>query len=171
MKYLADNNIIHRDFALRNLLLSGTDKLSVKVADFGLSRIMQGGYYKTDDKQIPVKWSAIEVLKTGTYTPKSDVWSFGVMLWELFSFGNVPYSGLSNMETVDQVCEKGYRLPLPKSCPIDLHELMKQCWLENAKHRPTFQEIIDDIEKVQKNTYPDSSSAQKQGKNVSFYMI
>lgn len=98
MKYLEVNHIVHRDLALRNIFVTLNDKgeYVVKIGDFGMSRSVEKGYYKTDDKTIPVRWSAPEFIHFGITTHKSDTWSFGVCLWELFSYGAIPFAGLGN---------------------------------------------------------------------------
>src|SRR4051812_35751092 len=103
MQYLEQQQIIHRDLALRNLLVTVHDehKYLVKVADFGLSRSVDKGYYQSNDKTIPYRWCAPEIFDQGVYTAKSDVWAFGVMLWELFSYGAMPYAGITNAEVVE----------------------------------------------------------------------
>lgn len=96
---------------------------------------------------LPIKWSAPEVLKFNKTSSKSDVWSFGITLWELFSYGEVPYRGMSNKEVSEQVIA-GYRLEMPPGCPPEIWNLMKICWAENPKDRPTFSEINEDLEKL-----------------------
>jgi serine/threonine protein kinase len=152
MQYLVQKNIVHRDLSLRNLLVgrgNELDKYIVKISDFGLSRIMGKNYYKTDDATIPIRWSAPEVLEKGIFSSKSDVWSFGIVLWELFSLGNIPYTGMTNKEVIQFVLSDN-RLEKPTKCPDEIYELMLKCWNKNPQERPTFQELyyqIIDIEK------------------------
>src|SRR4029079_5080078 len=138
-----------RDLALRNLLVTTGDeeKYIVKVADFGLSRITDKGYYKTSDKTMPVKWRAPESLEYGSFSSKSDVWSFGVVLWELFSYGKLPYTGLSNKETIEKVLN-GYQMPPPEGCPKEMAELMADCWYPKAEARPTFKKISERFNEI-----------------------
>jgi len=106
MIYLHKENIIHRDLALRNLLVApGSEKsmFTIKVSDFGMSKMTSEEYYKSKSKAIPVKWSPPEVIQYGRFSVQSDIWAFGVTMWEIFSYGKMPYSGLSNRETIDEV--------------------------------------------------------------------
>jgi serine/threonine protein kinase/ankyrin repeat protein len=142
MKYLSQNHILHRDLAARNLLVKGEDKrFVVKVADFGLSRVTDGTYYSRSRK-FPIKWTAPEALQFARFSTKSDVWSFGVVLWEMFEFGKVPYQGMSNRDAMQYVLT-GSRLPKPDACPPELYRLMLDCWRADAQQRPTFQQIYD----------------------------
>jgi len=150
MLYLEGQGIVHRDLALRNLLV-GTrgdkyERFVVKVADFGLSRATNHGYYKSDSKTIPIKWSALEILlyDSYTYTSKCDVWSFGVTLWELFSYGVTPYPGMSNQECV-AFLRNGERLERPEKCPNEIYSLMLDCWKEKPEERPNFEQIFETI--------------------------
>jgi len=142
MVYLHSNFILHRDLALRNLLVSfGSDgEWIVKVSDFGLSRESEEDYYKLSTKagkMFPLKWSPPEFLQFSKFTSKSDVFSFGILLWELFSYGSSPYVGISNAEAVDKVLE-GYRMSPPPHCPAPIAKLMNICWKEDPESRPTF---------------------------------
>jgi len=147
MSYLHHNGIIHRDLSLRNLLVTSGDehKFFIKVSDFGLSRFTEGNYYKSSDQVIPVKWTALEALQFGRYSSESDVWSFGILLWEIYSFGMIPYPGLSNGEIVDQL-SSGYRMKPPKECPQEISLLMVDCWKENPKERPSLAVISSSIQ-------------------------
>uniref|UniRef100_A0A8B9KUW9 Tyrosine-protein kinase n=1 Tax=Astyanax mexicanus TaxID=7994 RepID=A0A8B9KUW9_ASTMX len=127
MEYLESKKCIHRDLAARNCLVG--EKSVVKISDFGMSRQEQDGVYSATGgmRQIPVKWTAPEALNYGRYTSESDVWSFGVLLWETFSRGITPYTSMSNQQTRDEV-ERGYRMPAPTGCPDDIYALMCRCW-------------------------------------------
>ena len=128
MKYIEVNNVIHRDLALRNLLISKTSTgHCVKVGDLGLGRSLQTSYYSTNGKPIPIKWSAPEVILEGKFTIKSDVWSFGITLWEIFSYAKAPYPAFSNEEVVKKI-EEGYRMPKPDTMPEEVAKLMLACW-------------------------------------------
>ncbi|XP_063045211.1 tyrosine-protein kinase Fes/Fps [Engraulis encrasicolus] len=140
MEYLASNKCIHRDLAARNCLVG--EQSVVKISDFGMSREEEDGVYAATGgmKQIPVKWTAPEALNYGRYTSESDVWSFGVLLWETFSRGTTPYANMSNLQTREEV-ERGFRLPAPTNCPADVYALMTQCWQYDQRNRPSFTKI------------------------------
>jgi serine/threonine protein kinase len=155
MKYLSQNRILHRDLAARNLLVKAEDKrFVVKVADFGLSRVTDGTTYYSRSRKFPVKWTAPEALQFAKFTSKSDVWSFGVVLWEMYEFGKVPYQGMSNRDAMQFVLS-GNRLPRPDACPADLYRLMLDCWRADAQQRPSFQQIYDAVvEQLMRDTHP-----------------
>uniref|UniRef100_A0A8C1UJ37 Tyrosine-protein kinase n=1 Tax=Cyprinus carpio TaxID=7962 RepID=A0A8C1UJ37_CYPCA len=143
MAYLESKKCIHRDLAARNCLVG--EESVVKISDFGMSRQEQDGVYSAAGgmKQIPVKWTAPEALNYGRYTTESDVWSFGVLLWETFSRGVTPYTiphTLSNQQTRDEV-ERGYRMPAPNNCPGEIYALMCQCWQYDPRNRPSFRKL------------------------------
>ncbi|XP_027478255.1 tyrosine-protein kinase Srms isoform X3 [Zalophus californianus] len=136
MSYLEDRRIVHRDLAARNVLVG--DDLACKVADFGLARLLKDDIYSpSSGSKIPVKWTAPEAANYRIYSQKSDVWSFGVLLYEVFTYGQCPYEGLSNHETLQQVT-RGYRLPCPASCPAEVYTLMLECWKGSPEERPAF---------------------------------
>lgn len=141
MLYLSEKKIIHRDLAIRNLLVTihgQNNKYLIKIADFGLSRNIDTNYYQASNSVFPVKWTAPEAVEKGKFSSMSDVWSFGIVLWELFTYGKIPYPGMSNQEVIEKV-SNGYRLPPPKNCPPNIIELMNKCWSYNPKERPNFQ--------------------------------
>ncbi|XP_054464529.1 protein-tyrosine kinase 6b isoform X2 [Anoplopoma fimbria] len=138
MAYLEEQNSIHRDLAARNVLV-GEDYIC-KVADFGLARVIKEPFYVTEDKKIPYKWSAPEAISHGKFSNKSDVWSFGVLLYEILTYGGTPYPGLSNHETYQQVT-KGYRMPAPAKCPEPLYKIMLKCWSAEPADRPDFKSL------------------------------
>jgi len=168
MQYLESQGIVHRDIALRNLLITGGDieKYTVKVTDFGLSRHIEKGYYKTSDFNIPFRWCAIESLEYGIFTSKSDVWGFGIMLWEIFSFGKAPYIGMTNQEAIDAIIS-GYRMEPPRGCPEKIGELMRICWNKDPNKRPNFKQIFDRIQSIHltQKIIPKRDSEQR-GTNV-----
>ncbi|KAJ8951513.1 hypothetical protein NQ318_000209 [Aromia moschata] len=138
MVYLAERKFVHRDLATRNCLIS--DDMVVKIADFGLSqKIYLQDYYKGSDRDaIPVRWMPLESILYNKYTPESDVWAFGVCLWEIFSFALQPYYGMTHEEVIKYLKE-GNVLCSPDSCPAPVYEVMKQCWGQKPVDRPSFQ--------------------------------
>ena len=150
MKYLESQNILHRDLALRNLLVSGEEgNYIVKVSDFGLSRNIDD-YYKSENINVPVKWTAPEVFEYGKFTVKCDVWSLGIVLWELFSYGAIPYPTMSNEKVFEKV-KNDYRMPAPDNCPNEIYQIMLQCWNNDPQKRPTFQQLYEEIQKLSNN--------------------
>ncbi|EAT37666.1 AAEL010374-PA, partial [Aedes aegypti] len=140
MEYLASHHYVHRDLAARNCLVG--DNLTVKISDFGLSRdIYSSDYYRVQSKSLlPVRWMPSESILYGKFTTESDVWSFGVVLWEIYSYGLQPYYGYSNQEVINMVRARQL-LPCPEACPSAVYSLMVECWHEQAVRRPTFPEI------------------------------
>eukprot|EP00045_Choanoeca_perplexa_P011605 m.124044 g.124044 ORF g.124044 m.124044 type:complete len:822 (+) comp15689_c0_seq1:229-2694(+) len=139
MAYIASIKIVHRDLAARNCLVD--ERYTAKVADFGLGRdTYTNEYYRMQGSNpLPVRWMGPEAIEDGVYTSSSDVWSFGIVLYELITFAKMPYAGLSNMEVVERVTDD-YRLPQPKECPDELYTIMRSCW-EDVEDRPSFAEL------------------------------
>ena len=142
MTYLESHDMIHRDLAARNCLVS--DNHLVKVADFGLTRHVKLDevYTARQGAKFPIKWTAPEGLAFNKFTTKSDVWSFGVLLWEIATYGMTPYPGVELSEVFYKL-ESGHRMGRPTGCPEPIHQLMQQCWEWKPDERPTF-EILDD---------------------------
>ncbi|XP_056460276.1 tyrosine-protein kinase ABL2-like [Gadus chalcogrammus] len=139
MEYLEKKNFIHGDLAARNCLVG--ENHVVKVADFGLSRLMTGDTYTAHaGAKFPINWSAPEGLENSTFSIKSDVWAFGVLLWEITTYGKSPYPGMDRSQVYD-LLEKGYRMKQPEGCPPKVYELMWACWQWNPLERPSFAEI------------------------------
>uniref|UniRef100_A0A8C5D057 receptor protein-tyrosine kinase n=1 Tax=Gadus morhua TaxID=8049 RepID=A0A8C5D057_GADMO len=147
MEYLSNKNFIHRDLAARNCMLN--ENMNVCVADFGLSKkIYNGDYYRQGRiSKMPVKWIAIESLADRVYTTKSDVWSFGVTMWEIATRGQTPYPGVENSEIYDYL-RQGNRLKQPPDCLDSIYSLMFSCWLLSPKDRPSFEEMRWEMEKA-----------------------
>ncbi|XP_030385256.1 tyrosine-protein kinase Abl isoform X4 [Scaptodrosophila lebanonensis] len=144
MSYLESRNYIHRDLAARNCLV-GDNKL-VKVADFGLARLMRDDTYTAHaGAKFPIKWTAPEGLAYNKFSTKSDVWAFGVLLWEIATYGMSPYPGI-DLTDVYHKLEKGYRMERPPGCPLEVYDLMRQCWQWDAADRPTFKSIHHALE-------------------------
>ncbi|XP_047228656.1 tyrosine-protein kinase Fer isoform X1 [Girardinichthys multiradiatus] len=148
MAYLESKNCIHRDLAARNCLVGENNVL--KISDFGMSRQEDDGVYSSSGlKQIPIKWTAPEALNYGRYSSESDVWSYGILLWETFSLGVCPYPGMTNQQAREQV-EKGYRMSCPQRCPDDVYKVMQRCWQYNPEDRPKFSELQRDLAAIKK---------------------
>ncbi|XP_021097582.1 leukocyte tyrosine kinase receptor [Heterocephalus glaber] len=146
--YLEENHFIHRDIAARNCLLSCTGPGRVaKIGDFGMAReIYRDSYYRRGGPAfLPVKWMPPEALLEGIFTSKTDSWSFGVLLWEIFSLGYVPYPGRTNMEVLDFVTA-GSRLDAPRGCPGPVYRIMTQCWQHQPELRPSFASILQHLQ-------------------------
>nr|CAF04076.1 receptor tyrosine kinase [Suberites domuncula] len=145
MAYLASKRCIHRDLAARNVLI--TKDLTLKVADFGLARKMYSSVYRPSGKRLPIKWMAPEGILDGVCTSKSDVWSFGILLWEIMTLGRTPYPGRSAHWVIRDI-ENGYRMPQPDGCPDKLYSVMKCCWQMNPIARPEFTELTNSLDNV-----------------------
>ncbi|XP_039250120.2 ephrin type-A receptor 4-B-like isoform X1 [Styela clava] len=154
MKYLSDMGYVHRDLAARNILVN--DQLICKVSDFGLSRELENiqdedtAIYTTKGGMIPVRWTAPEAITQRTFTSSSDVWGFGVVMWEVLTHGERPYWEMTNSDVVHCV-ENGYRLPPPPFCPRILHNLMLNCWNMDRTRRPTFTQIVSQLDNILTN--------------------
>ncbi|KAK7789840.1 hypothetical protein R5R35_011236 [Gryllus longicercus] len=148
MQYLSEMNYVHRDLAARNVLVNA--QLVCKIADFGLSREIEStteGAYTTRGGKIPVRWTAPEAIAFRKFTSASDVWSFGIVCWEVMSYGERPYWNWSNQDVIKSI-EKGYRLPAPMDCPEAIYQLMLDCWQKERTHRPTFASIVKTLDKL-----------------------
>uniref|UniRef100_A0A8C6UUY1 receptor protein-tyrosine kinase n=1 Tax=Neogobius melanostomus TaxID=47308 RepID=A0A8C6UUY1_9GOBI len=156
MEYLSCRNFLHRDLAARNCMLR--DDMTVCVADFGLSKkIYSGDYYRQGRiAKMPVKWIAVESLADRVFTVKSDVWAFGVTMWEIATRGMTPYPGIQNHEIYDHLLE-GHRLKQPPDCLDELYEIMYMCWRADPLDRPVFTQLREMLEKLAEKL-PDASS-------------
>lgn len=150
MSYLEARSFIHRDLAARNCLVG--DCHLVKVADFGLARLMRDDTYTAHaGAKFPIKWTAPEGLAYNKFSTKSDVWAFGILLWEIATYGMSPYPGV-DLTDVYHMLESGYRMECPPGCPARVYELMRQCWQWETTDRPTFQEIHNTLENMFQNS-------------------
>ncbi|XP_021955227.1 ephrin type-B receptor 2 isoform X1 [Folsomia candida] len=156
MQYLSEMNYVHRDLAARNILVNA--QLVCKIADFGLSREIESateGAYTTRGGKIPVRWTAPEAIAYRKFTSASDVWSFGIVCWEVMSYGERPYWNWSNQDVIKSI-DKGYRLPPPMECPEPIYQLMLDCWHKERSHRPTFSVTVCNLDQLIR--LPDSLS-------------
>ncbi|XP_063012615.1 ephrin type-A receptor 5 isoform X4 [Melospiza melodia melodia] len=151
MKYLSDMGYVHRDLAARNILINSN--LVCKVSDFGLSRVLEDdpeAAYTTRGGKIPIRWTAPEAIAFRKFTSASDVWSYGIVMWEVMSYGERPYWEMTNQDVIKAV-EEGYRLPSPMDCPAALYQLMLDCWQKDRNSRPKFDEIVSILDKLIRN--------------------
>ncbi|XP_071598871.1 ephrin type-A receptor 5 isoform X21 [Heliangelus exortis] len=151
MKYLSDMGYVHRDLAARNILINSN--LVCKVSDFGLSRVLEDdpeAAYTTRGGKIPIRWTAPEAIAFRKFTSASDVWSYGIVMWEVMSYGERPYWEMTNQDVIKAV-EEGYRLPSPMDCPAALYQLMLDCWQKDRNSRPKFDEIVSMLDKLIRN--------------------
>lgn len=166
MDFLSNKRYVHRDLAARNCLVSAEsiptslsqtcvnssslmDNITVKISDLGVSRnSCAKEYFHIRNTLLPVRWMAPESLLYGTFTTESDVWSFGVLLWEIFSYGIRPYFNCDNQEVIDLVCTHQL-LPRPEYCPPHVYSVMNDCWHDSPSHRPNFKEIYNRLCSVQ----------------------
>ncbi|XP_043529652.1 focal adhesion kinase 1 isoform X3 [Frieseomelitta varia] len=146
LSYLESKKFVHRDIAARNVLVSAHN--SVKLADFGLSRWVEDqSYYTASRCKLPIKWMAPESINFRRFTTSSDVWMFGVCMWEILMLGVKPFQGVKNNEVIRKL-ENGERLALPNHCPPRLYSLMSQCWSYEPSKRPTFKEIRETLHEI-----------------------
>nr|XP_012998147.1 angiopoietin-1 receptor [Cavia porcellus] len=159
MDYLSQKQFIHRDLAARNILVG--ENYLAKIADFGLSR-GQEVYVKKTMGRLPVRWMAIESLNYSVYTTNSDVWSYGVLLWEIVSLGGTPYCGMTCAELYEKL-PQGYRLEKPLNCDDEVYDLMRQCWREKPYERPSFAQILVSLSRMleERKTYVNTTLYEK----------
>ncbi|XP_063603617.1 tyrosine kinase receptor Cad96Ca-like [Penaeus indicus] len=174
MEFLARNGVIHRDLAARNILV-GEDKIC-KVADFGFARDVANNrvYERKSDGRLPIRWMAPESLFDNIFTTRSDVWSFGVLLWEIVTLGSTPYPGMGAAEVMRKV-KSGYRLEKPEHCRREIYNIMYYCWDKDSKERPSFTELVhtleglllSEVEYIELDRFPDHSYYNLSSENTS----
>ncbi|XP_020902227.1 ephrin type-B receptor 1-B [Exaiptasia diaphana] len=148
MEYLSEMNFIHRDLAARNILVA--DNMASKISDFGLSRELEDNpdsEYQTQGGKIPIRWTAPEAIRYRKFSSASDVWSYGILVWEIMSFGERPYWEWDNFEVMGRV-DQGYRLPAPMNCPKTIHNIMLDCWEKDKNNRPKFSDIVKQLDEL-----------------------
>ncbi|XP_046630084.1 tyrosine-protein kinase receptor torso-like [Neodiprion virginianus] len=147
MEFLSSNRVVHRDLAARNVLVC--DDKTVKISDFGLSRdiYQENVYKKQGNGRLPVKWMAIEALTHQVYSTHSDVWSFGILLWEIVTLGCSPYPGIPTNKVLTKL-RTGYRMERPANCSVALYNVMLSCWQTKPKDRPTFTALRQELDKL-----------------------
>ncbi|XP_060530619.1 vascular endothelial growth factor receptor 1 isoform X2 [Cylas formicarius] len=145
MEYLASRRVLHGDLAARNILL--TDDNVVKICDFGLAKTMynDNNYKKKGNGPVPVKWMAVESITDRVFSTQSDIWSFGIVLWELFSLGKTPYPGMEANERLYNRLVEGYRMESPEYAPKEVYEMMLDCWQSKPLARPSFTKLVEKI--------------------------
>ncbi|KAM4620010.1 ephrin type-B receptor 4a [Polymixia lowei] len=172
MKYLSEMSYVHRDLAARNILINSN--LVCKVSDFGLSRFLQENsadptYTSSLGGKIPIRWTAPEAIAYRKFTSASDAWSYGIVMWEVMSFGERPYWDMSNQDVINAI-EQDYRLPPPHECPTHLHQLMLDCWQKERSARPRFADIVSALDKLLRNP-PSLKIVAQEGAGPSYPLL
>uniref|UniRef100_A0A914NCS9 Protein kinase domain-containing protein n=1 Tax=Meloidogyne incognita TaxID=6306 RepID=A0A914NCS9_MELIC len=164
MEFLASKKIIHRDLAARNVLVASD--LTMKISDFGLSRnVFYHDYYrKRGAGRLPIKWMAPEALEANVYTVNSDVWSYGILLWEIMTLGGTPYPSIA-MPQLYNLLKEGYRMEAPHNCPDEIYGVMVSCWQERPEARPGFQTIGDYFEWIIKESEKTADISRSETEN------
>uniref|UniRef100_A0AC35TQL0 Tyrosine-protein kinase n=1 Tax=Rhabditophanes sp. KR3021 TaxID=114890 RepID=A0AC35TQL0_9BILA len=145
MRYMEANRLVHRDLACRNILLD--EAYCAKISDFGLAQSVDNPTTQSKSQFFPIKWTAVEALRSGVFTSQTDVWSFGVILWEIFSFARIPYPRILIQDVVRHI-EQGYRMEPPEDCPVSISNIMTKTWDSNPENRPTFVQLCRMLEDI-----------------------
>lgn len=145
--FLYSQQIIHRDLAARNILI--TDDHTCKVADFGFARdiVTSKVYERKSEGRLPIRWMATESLYDNIFTVKSDIWSFGILMWEIVTLGSTPYPGIAAADVMRKVRD-GYRLEKPEHCRRELYNIMFYCWAADPNERPGFPEVVEMLDRL-----------------------
>ncbi|CAH1261906.1 RET [Branchiostoma lanceolatum] len=153
MEFLWQKGFVHRDLAARNVLVG--DEGVVKIGDFGLTRYIYTDkiYVSKRGGKLPIKWMSPEAIFDQTFTTQSDIWSFGVVLWELATLGGCPYPGIQNRDML-ALLQRGYRMDQPENCPEEMYQLMLTCWQDRPEERPSFTDVRNFLEDLMEKDTP-----------------
>jgi serine/threonine protein kinase len=152
MQFIASKKIVHRDLASRNILL--TDSFNAKISDFGLSINMETENFSSKmlPKKLPIKWLSIEALSELSFTEKSDVWAFGVLMYEVFSYGKIPYRSMTSDDKILSFLKSGRRLERPEAADEEIYRIMLKCWEEELEDRPRFEHLTNWLHEILETT-------------------
>ena len=173
MSYLESQRFIHRDLAVRNCLIDDGYSV-VKIADFGFSRdVYDSDHYQrkeNSESELPVKWTAPESLQSGKFNYKSDVWSYGICVWELLTRGRKPYEDMPNWNIMNMLIflNSGTRLQRPSHCSQYLYEIMLHCWNYDPEHRPTIDELVEEMKNVMATLEQQDEEEKIMSSNICF---
>ncbi|KAK7071910.1 ATP binding [Halocaridina rubra] len=165
MKYLETRHFIHRDLAARNVLLASSDK--IKIGDFGLMRALpqqEDCYVMTEQKKVPFPWCAPESLKSKQFSHASDAWMYAVTVWETFTFGEDPWVGLNGQQILKKIDQERERLTCPPACPVEMYELLLQCWSHTPSARPPFSQIYERVAVIMPNVMKALQPFEEEGR-------
>ncbi|XP_070547504.1 fibroblast growth factor receptor-like [Ptychodera flava] len=145
MCFLAEMQCVHRQLSARVVMVDGQKTCKISELGFSTAVMDQETYERMNKGTLPIRWMALESIDECLYTSATDVWSYGILLWEIFSFGINPYRGMNLKDVVSNV-QQGYRLPMPNKCPEDVYSIMQKCWQEDPSCRPTFYDLVELLE-------------------------
>ncbi|XP_026481735.1 tyrosine-protein kinase-like [Ctenocephalides felis] len=166
MVYLEEQKYIHRDLAARNVLVDNLFR--AKICDFGLTRAIQDEIYESRSRVCALKWTAPEALEFQKYTHKSDVWSYGIVLHEIFSLGKIPYPGINGLDILDNL-RNGHRMAKPDLASVEIYEFMMKCWDWDVGRRPEFRQIHEFMKKLRYMEY--MRSKEEDAQRPALYII